>query len=278
MSLGIPIAAGVLYPFFGVLLSPIIAGAAMSFVVCQRDRQCPAFACSPALTSDRCERSGITKGVADEVRAIGRKATTFRADVSKRDNVYAAIAHAEKELGGFDIMVNNAGITQIQPLADVTPEEFHNIMQVNVAGVLWGIQAAAKKFKKRKQKGKIISASSIAGHEGFPLLGTLLGEQVRSPRADAGGSERISRATASRSMPTAQASLAQICGWRLTGGWLKSPARRSERATRNLSAVSHSAERRRRRTWRLFVSYLAGPDSDYMTGQAPLIDGGLVYR
>jgi meso-butanediol dehydrogenase / (S,S)-butanediol dehydrogenase / diacetyl reductase len=49
-----------------------------------------------------------TKAVADEVQAIGRKATTFRADVSKRDDVYAGIDHAEKELGGFDIMVNNA--------------------------------------------------------------------------------------------------------------------------------------------------------------------------
>src|SRR5690606_3604286 len=75
------------------------------------------------------------------------------------------------ELGGFDIMVNNAGIASIQPLAEVTPEEFDKTLKVNVAGVLWGIQAAAKKFKHRRQKGKIISASSIAGHEGFPLLG-----------------------------------------------------------------------------------------------------------
>ncbi|MGH6950573.1 MAG: SDR family NAD(P)-dependent oxidoreductase, partial [Solimonas sp.] len=110
-------------------------------------------------------------GVAEEVRALGRKATTFKADVSKRDDVYAAIDHAEKELGGFDIMVNNAGIAQVQPLADVTPEELDKILKINVGGVLWGIQAAAKKFKQRKHKGKIISASSIAGHDGFAMLG-----------------------------------------------------------------------------------------------------------
>lgn len=75
------------------------------------------------------------------------------------------------ELGGFDIMVNNAGIASIQPIADITPEEIDKIMKINVGGVLRGIQAAAKKFKQRKQNGKIISASSIAGHEGFPLLG-----------------------------------------------------------------------------------------------------------
>ena len=60
------------------------------------------------------------KAVADEVRAVGRKATTFKADVTKRDDVYAAVNRAEKDLGGFDIMVNNAGIAQVQPLADVT--------------------------------------------------------------------------------------------------------------------------------------------------------------
>jgi meso-butanediol dehydrogenase/(S,S)-butanediol dehydrogenase/diacetyl reductase len=111
------------------------------------------------------------KAVADEVRAIGRKATTFKADVAKRDDVYAAVDHAEKELGGFDIMVNNAGIAQVRPLAEVMPEEVDRILKINVEGVLWGIQAAAKQFKARKRKGKIISASSIAGHDGFALLG-----------------------------------------------------------------------------------------------------------
>ncbi len=54
-----------------------------------------------------------TGTVADEVRAVGRKATVFKADVSNRDDVYAAVAHAEKELGGFDIIVNNAGMAQL---------------------------------------------------------------------------------------------------------------------------------------------------------------------
>lgn len=111
------------------------------------------------------------KSVADEVRAVGRKATTFKANVAERDEVFAAVDNAERELGGFDIIVNNAGIASIQPLLDVTPAEIDKTLKVNVEGVLWGIQAAAKKFKARKQRGKIISASSIAGHEGYPLLG-----------------------------------------------------------------------------------------------------------
>lgn len=71
----------------------------------------------------------------------------------------------------FDIIVNNAGIAQVQPLSDVTPQEVDRIMRINVQGTLWGIQAAAKKFEERKQKGKIINACSIAGHDSFAMLG-----------------------------------------------------------------------------------------------------------
>lgn len=59
---------------------------------------------------------------AGEVRALGRKATTFIADVSDRAQVFAAVDHAEKELGGFDVMINNAGIAQVKALLDVTPD------------------------------------------------------------------------------------------------------------------------------------------------------------
>ena len=103
--------------------------------------------------------------VVNEINALGRNATFFAADVANRDQVYAAVDHAENELNGFDIMVNNAGIAQVQPLAEVTPKEVETIFEVNIKGVLWGIQAAAKKFKTRGHKGKIINASSIAGHK-----------------------------------------------------------------------------------------------------------------
>ncbi|HEY0181367.1 MAG TPA: SDR family NAD(P)-dependent oxidoreductase, partial [Rhodopila sp.] len=121
-----------------------------------------------ALVDLKADKLGI---VAQEIRALGRRTTTFSADVSKRDDVYAAIEHAEKTLGGFDVMVNNAGIAQVNPIADVEPEEVERIFKINIEGVLWGIQAAAAKFKARNQKGKIINASSIAGHDGFAMLG-----------------------------------------------------------------------------------------------------------
>ena len=115
--------------------------------------------------------SAKIEAVAAEVVALGRKASVYVADVSKLEQVVAAVDHAHQTLGGFDIIVNNAGIAQIDALLDVTPEQVDRTLRINVQGTLWGIQAAGKKFKALKQRGKIINACSIAGHEGFALLG-----------------------------------------------------------------------------------------------------------
>lgn len=215
--------------------------------------------------------------VADEVRAKGRKATVIKADVSKRDEVYAAIDHAEKELGGFDIMVNNAGIATIQAIAEATQEEVDRAIKINFEGVLWGIQAAAAKFKERKQKGKIISASSIAGHEGFPLLGVYSATKF----AVRGLTQAAAKEFASDGI-TVNAYCPGVVG---TDMWVEIDRRMAEitgaKIGENYDKFVGNIALGRAQTPEdvaAFVSYLAGPDSDYMTGQAPIIDGGIVYR
>ncbi len=217
------------------------------------------------------------KAVADEVRKKGRKATTFKADVSRLEDVLAAVDHAEKELGGFDIMVNNAGIAVIEPLLETKPEQLDAIFKVNVYGVLWGIQAAAKKFKARKQKGKIISASSIGGHEGFELLGVYSATKF----AVRGLTQAAAKELAADGI-TVNAYCPGIVG---TDMWKEIDRRMAELTGAKLGEtfdkyVGGIALGRAETPEDVagFVSYLAGPDSDYMTGQAVMIDGGLVYR
>ncbi|MCL4765266.1 MAG: acetoin reductase [Hyphomicrobiaceae bacterium] len=217
------------------------------------------------------------QAVADEVRAAGRKATTFKADVSRRGDVYAAVDHAERELGGFDIMVNNAGIAQVQPLSEVTPEEVEKILKVNVEGVLWGIQAAAKKFKDRKQKGKIISASSIAGHDGFEMLGVYSATKF---------AVRALTQTAAKEFASDGITVNAYCpGIVGTDMWVEIDRRFAEITGAPVGATYDKyvegialGRAQTPEDVAAFVSFLAGPDSDYMTGQAPLIDGGIVYR
>jgi meso-butanediol dehydrogenase/(S,S)-butanediol dehydrogenase/diacetyl reductase len=215
--------------------------------------------------------------VAAEIRDLGRKVTTFKADISKRDDVYAAIDHAEKQLGGFDIMVNNAGIAQVQPLADVTQEELDKILKINVGGVLWGIQAAAKKFKQRNQKGKIISASSIAGHDGFAMLGAYSASKF----AVRALTQAAAKEYASDGI-TVNAYGPGIVG---TDMWVEIDRRFAELTGAPVGETYKKyvegialGRAETPEDVAAFVAYLASPDADYMTGQTPLIDGGLVYR
>lgn len=217
------------------------------------------------------------QAVADEVKAAGSQAVIFEADISNRDNVFAAVNYAEKELGGFDIMVNNAGIASIQGIADITPDEFDKTMRVNVQGVLWGIQAAAQKFKDRGQKGKIISASSIAGHEGFALLGLYSATKF---------AVRALTQAAAKEFASAGITVNAYCpGVVGTDMWVEIDKRMAEITGAPIGETYKKyvegialGRAETPEDVAAFVAYLAGPDSDYMTGQAPLIDGGLVYR
>lgn len=220
---------------------------------------------------------GKMDDVAAEVRDLGRKATTFRADVSKREDVFAAVDHAEKTLGGFDIMVNNAGIVQVEPLADVTPEKLNKIVEINVGGVLWGIQAAAAKFKQRKTPGKIISAASAAAHEGFPMLGVYSATKF----AVRGLTQAAAKEYASAGI-TVNAYGPGIVG---TDMWVEIDRRFAEltgaKVGETYKKYVEGVALGRPETPEdvaAFVAYLASADADYMTGQTPLIDGGMVYR
>ncbi len=216
-------------------------------------------------------------GVAKEIEALGRKATTFSADISDRAQVYAAIDHAESALGGFDIMVNNAGIAQVKPLAEVTPEEIELIFKINVFGVLWGIQAAAAKFIARKQKGKIISASSIAGHDGFAMIGAYSATKF---------SVRGLTQAAAREYASAGITVNAYCPgvvdtdmWDgIDKGFQKVTGAKPRETFNEYCAGIALGRPEKPEDVAGLVSFLAGPDSDYMTGQAVLIDGGMVYR
>ncbi|BDY26187.1 acetoin reductase [Mycolicibacterium mageritense] len=215
--------------------------------------------------------------VAEEIAEIGSKTTTFVADVSDRDAVYAAVDHAAAALGGFDVMVNNAGVALVGPIADVTPADIARVWSINVDGVLWGIQGAAAKFIELGRPGKIINASSIAGHDGFAMLGVYSASKF----AVRGLTQAAAKEYASAGI-TVNAYCPGIVG---TDMWVEIDKRFAELTG---AAEGETFEKyaggialgrpETPEDVAGFVSYLAGPDADYMTGQAGLIDGGLVYR
>lgn len=92
------------------------------------------------------------------------RATFVECDVTKVDDLEAAVEAAE-EFGGVTVMVNNAGIFHGEDFLEVDEDEFDRMMDINVKGVYFGAQAAAKRMVEAGG-GRIINLSSVAGLEG----------------------------------------------------------------------------------------------------------------
>lgn len=93
-----------------------------------------------------------------------RRASFVECDVSDVSAIEAAVVAAE-EYGGIDVMVNNAGIWRPEDFLAVTEAEYHQVMDVNLKGVYFGSQAAARHMVDNGG-GSILNISSIAGRSG----------------------------------------------------------------------------------------------------------------
>jgi D-sorbitol dehydrogenase (acceptor) len=102
--------------------------------------------------------------------AIGHGAFGVGVDVTKQASIDALIEAVVKEAGGVDILVNNAGVFDMGPLLEITHESYHKIFAVNVEGLLFTLQAAARQMVKQGRGGKIINFASQAGRRGEALV------------------------------------------------------------------------------------------------------------
>jgi len=96
---------------------------------------------------------------------FGADACFVRCDVTRLADLEDAMRAADA-FGGVDVMVNNAGVLAKQALVDATEADFERLMGVNVKGVYFGAQAAAKRMLGRAAGGVIVNVSSIAGMRG----------------------------------------------------------------------------------------------------------------
>ncbi len=106
--------------------------------------------------------------VAKELSEYGVNVTMATADVSDNESVIAAVEHIKSELGPIDILVNNAGIGKFGKFLELSPEEFKNIIDVNLMGVYYVTRAVLPEMIER-QTGDIINISSTAGQKGAPV-------------------------------------------------------------------------------------------------------------
>jgi NAD(P)-dependent dehydrogenase (short-subunit alcohol dehydrogenase family) len=109
-------------------------------------------------------REGGTPAV-EVAESAGVSATYVKCDVTNRDQLQDAVDAAD-EFGGVDVMVNNAGIFRAKPFTEVEEADFDQVMDVNLKGVFFGAQVAAKKMLEDGREGSIINMSSVAGLTG----------------------------------------------------------------------------------------------------------------
>jgi NAD(P)-dependent dehydrogenase (short-subunit alcohol dehydrogenase family) len=102
--------------------------------------------------------------------AIGHGAVGVALDVTRQASIDAMVESVVKTCGGIDILVNNAGVFDMGPFLEVTRESYARIFAVNVEGLLFTLQAAARQMVKQGRGGKIINFASQAGRRGEGLV------------------------------------------------------------------------------------------------------------
>jgi len=211
--------------------------------------------------------------VADEIRGLGRRAEVAPADVTHRDELVDAVGSAATRLGGLDVMVNNAGIIRIEAIDEIRPEGIGQIMAVNVYGVIWGMQAAVAQFRTSGRGGKVVNACSGAAYRPAALYGSYASTKfavraLTQVAAQEYGHEGI---TVNAYAP----GVVDTPMWDTIDERLRSYNGLAPGENRRRFAQGASLPRTQQPDdVANLVSFLAGEDSGYITGQTYLVDGG----
>jgi NAD(P)-dependent dehydrogenase (short-subunit alcohol dehydrogenase family) len=113
------------------------------------------------------EREGL-EGARQEVEALGGKALVLPVDVADHDQVEAAAAAIEENMGPIDIWVNNAMASVFSPVKEMLSEEYRRVTEVTYLGYVWGTLAALRRMLPR-DRGVIIQVGSALAYRGIPL-------------------------------------------------------------------------------------------------------------
>ena len=111
-------------------------------------------------------RSGADSAV-EEITAAGSKALAIGADLGQVEECFRLVDTAADFLGGLDVLVNNAGITETWDFESVTPAQFDQLYHVNIRGQFFCAQRAVK-YMLQRGKGAIVNMTSVHGFAGMP--------------------------------------------------------------------------------------------------------------
>jgi len=186
---------------------------------------------------------------------------TVVADVARLDQVQKAFAEAVRLMGRVDVLVNNAGISIRHAFLDITPEEWDRVLAVDLTGVFYVAQTAARHMVE-KGGGVILQTASTNG-----LIGHRFYADYNAAKA---GVIELTRSMALELAPAVRVNA-------VAPGYVLTPMQRAEYTDAMLDEVNRKIPLGRHATPEEIAglfAYLASDDGAYLTGQVYIIDGG----
>ena len=116
--------------------------------------------------------------VAEQIRALGRRAAVVRADVSEQEDVADMISFVQEEFGQLDILVHNAATGGFRPVLDSSTANFQAAMNTNVQSFMFLMQSAAPLLTGKQRRGKVVVLSSHGSHMALPAYGLIGGSKA----------------------------------------------------------------------------------------------------
>jgi meso-butanediol dehydrogenase/(S,S)-butanediol dehydrogenase/diacetyl reductase len=202
-----------------------------------------------------------SKGRAQIQSQLPQLAGTVDADVSNLKQVQSAFAEAVRLMGGVDVLINNAGISIRHNFLDITPEEWDNTIAVNLTGVFYMAQTAARHMWERGS-GVILQTASTNGVMGYPFYADY--------NATKAGVIELSKSMALELAPRVR-----VCA--VAPGYVLTPMQRAEYTDEMLDAVNRKiplGRHARPEEIAALFAYLASDDAAFATGHVFTMDGG----
>jgi meso-butanediol dehydrogenase/(S,S)-butanediol dehydrogenase/diacetyl reductase len=198
----------------------------------------------------------------DEIRhQLPQISEAIIADVTNRTQVEAAFAQAVRAMGAVDVLINNAGISIRHNFLDITPEEWDKVIAVNLTGVFYVAQTAARHMYQRGA-GVILQTASTNGIVGQPYYADY--------NATKAGVIELTKTMALELAPKVR-----VCA--IAPGYVLTPMQRVEYSDAMLEDVNQKIPLRRHakpEEIAALFAFLASDDAAYATGHVYTLDGG----
>jgi NAD(P)-dependent dehydrogenase (short-subunit alcohol dehydrogenase family) len=195
------------------------------------------------------------------VKELPGLTAALAADVTRRDEVDAALAEAERAMAGLDVVINNAGISIRHHFLNITPEDWSRVIDVNLNGVFHVAQSAARRMM-ASGGGVILNTASTNGIMGYPYYADY--------NASKAGAIELTRSMALELAPSIRVNA-------VAPGYVLTPMQRAEYTDAMLDEVNRKIPLRRHarpEEVAALFAFLASDDAQYITGHVYPIDGG----